>query len=347
MIPTAAVVTNFSAYQYTRLSKAITPVVRTPTTLFFLNIYFLRRPALSADAVVPRPPLLSPSAKQALWWTGRDAAINKRAWLNHLGQPGCGRESAGRLRPQQRQQQQRRRQHERRHQQQQQQHHRHQPRDRSTHFLGSDRNTAAGRGRGASPSHIGGSGGGGFGGDEYGDDDDDDDDDDDEASAAAAEDSLLPAADWVGILGCRCDACLTEGEDSHEQEEQGLPPRYNDRPPPPYNHHHHQAGFGGPYAAAAPTAYRRDHHYYPPPAPGAGTAVTYGSGAHRGVAARAASKTWPSPEDWDRSGGGGGDELGGKGSRSYSPGSASSSSPLYEACETYGGDDGSYFFDED
>lgn len=38
---------------------------------------------------------ISDRVKQALWWTGRDAAINKRAWLSHLAQPGCGRQSAG------------------------------------------------------------------------------------------------------------------------------------------------------------------------------------------------------------------------------------------------------------
>lgn len=49
--------------------------------------YFGRRFRSPAQNFVYR------SAKQALWWTGREAAINKRAWLSHLGQPGCGRQS--------------------------------------------------------------------------------------------------------------------------------------------------------------------------------------------------------------------------------------------------------------
>lgn len=151
---------------------------------------------------------------------------------------------------------------------------------------------------------------------------------------------LLPA-DGVGILGCRCDACLTEGDENEldyeqqerlqrrrwrqQEREEELPPRHDSRPPPP------------PYNAQPPPrydeAYPRSTTMVPQPAAAASRGVHGGGGAARG-----ASKSWPSPEDWDRE-----DALGGKGSRSYSPGSASGSSPLHEACETY--DEGSYFFD--
>lgn len=145
----------------------------------------------------------------------------------------------------------------------------------------------------------------------------------------------------VGILGCRCDACLNEGEEhelDHERRErvqherwrwlgreEQLPPRY-DKPPPPYNDQ-------------PPPRYNealsRPEILPPPPATASAAAAR---GVEQGGAARGPSKSWPSPEDWDRE-----DGLGGKGSRSYSPGSAESS-PLYEACETYD-DEGSYFFD--
>lgn len=156
---------------------------------------------------------------------------------------------------------------------------------------------------------------------------------------------MLPA-DGVGILGCRCDACLTEGDEheltyeqqeqvrrrrwrQQEREEERLPPRY-DMPPPPYNNQ-----LPPPYNHQPPRyseAYQRPAAI-PPPATAAASRDPWAR-----VAAREPSKSWPSPEDWDRE-----DDLGGKGSRSYSPGSASGTSPLYEACETYG-DEGSYFF---
>eukprot|EP00903_Cladosiphon_okamuranus_P009007 g8616.t1 len=242
---------------------------------------------------------LATSVKQALWWTGRDAAMNKRAWLHHLGQPGCGRQSVARPRP--------------KHQQQHQEHHHHQHhhQDRSPHFLGGGRNTAAGRGRGIfTQSNNNGSD---FVGEE----------------ALLSDWTESVPADGVGILGCRCHACLTEGEEhelDHEQQERlqlqrwrweervEPPPRYA-KPPPPYNDQ-------------PPPSYKQ--------------AFSSATGAPQPVrqfgAARGASKSWPSPEDWDRE-----DDLGGKGSRSYSPGSASGSSPLWEACETYD-DEGSYFF---
>lgn len=241
--------------------------------------------------------------------------MNKRAWLNHLGQPGCGRQSAGRPRP--------------KHQEEQ---------DRSSHFLGAGRNTAAGRGRGGGAlfTHNGNSdgGSGGFGGGAPG-----------IGRETAVDDAVEPLpVDEVGILGCRCEACLTEGDDheldheqqerlerrrwrQHERQELQLPPRY-DKPPPPYNDQ-------------PPPRY---NEACPPPTPPllaqpAAASAGAASGVWWGGAARGASKSWPSPEDWDRE-----DDLGWKGSRSYSPGSASGSSPLYEACETYD-DEGSYFFD--
>ena len=158
------------------------------------------------------------------------------------------------------------------------------------------------------------------------------------AEAPADTTEPLPAG-GVGILGCRCDACLTEGDElelddeqqerlqrqrwrQDEREEQLLPPRYA-KPPPPYNN---QPPPVYNEAYSRPTVV--------PPQQQAGRGAWLGGGAARG-----ASKSWPSPEDWGRE-----DDLGGKGSRSYSPGSASGSSPLYEACEAYD-DEGSYFFD--
>ncbi|CAN0350385.1 unnamed protein product, partial [Ectocarpus fasciculatus] len=225
-------------------------------------------------------------AKQALWWTGRDAAMNKRAWLHHLGQPGCGRESAG---PQPRP-------------------HHQQKRHRSSsspHFLGAGRNTAADRGLGggAWPSHS-------YPGVAEG--------------AAAAQPLVLPAA--VGILGCRCQACLTEGEHEHEHEQQQQPPpppTYEppSQAPPPYNHRSPPPG----YDAVAPAA----------------AAAAAGGGGHG--TARAAGRSWDDGEREED------DDLGMKGSRSYSPASAQGSSPLLEACEAYDDDEGvfptgSYFF---
>eukprot|EP00752_Nemacystus_decipiens_P011406 g10130.t1 len=254
---------------------------------------------------------LDTSAKQALWWTGRDAAINKRAWLHHLGQPGCGRQSAGRTRP--------KHQHLRQQHQHYQQHH-HQ--DRSAHFLGAGRNTAAGRGRGGGALFAHNNNGSAFEVEE-----------EDEAPVDTTE--PLPAG-GVGILGCRCDACLTEGDEhelDHEQQErlrrqrwrqeereEQLPPRYAKHPPPP-----------PPYNDQPPPRY---NEAYSRP-----TGARSRGPSQQSRAARAASKSWPSPKDWDRE-----DDLGGKGSRSYSPGSAWGSSPLFEACETYDGE-GSYFFD--
>ncbi|CAN0529072.1 unnamed protein product, partial [Ectocarpus sp. 12 AP-2014] len=247
-------------------------------------------------------------AKQALWWTGRDAAMNKRAWLHHLGQPGCGRDSVGQQpRPYQ----------PKRH------------RSSPSHFLGGGRHTAADRGLGGHPWPSHSSAGGVLsagtadttGAEASG------------AAAAAEEQSLfLPAA--VGILGCRCQACLMEGEHEHEHEQHQQPspppppPTYEppSQPPSPYDHRPPPPRYDA-VAAAPPVA-----------APAAG-------GGH--VTARAAGRTWDDgdrEEEEEEE-----DDLGMKGSRSYSPASAQGSSPLLEACESYDDDEGvfptgSYFF---
>lgn len=219
--------------------------------------------------------------------------MNKRAWLHHLGQPGCGRESAG----------------------QQPQPHQ-QKRHRSSSFLGGGRNAADGR---AWPSHSspGGvlsAGTADTGGAETSGA---------AAAAAVAEQPLfLPAG--VGILGCRCHACLTEGEHEHEQQQTPPPPTYEppSHVPPPYNQRP------------------------PPPRYDAVAAAATAVGGHGTV--RAAGRTWDDgereeEEEEDD------DDLGMKGSRSYSPASAQGSSPLLEACESYDDDEGvfptgSYFF---
>lgn len=190
-------------------------------------------------------------AKQDLWWSGRDAAINKRAWLIHLGQPGCGRQSAGGplLRPR-------------------------------------------------APSA-----------------DVDDDDDDVDVLAKVAREGLSGGdatsdqrrnvvrqeqSQSVGILGCRCQACQTEGDDYEYPS-----------PSPDY------------------VAYRVS-----PRATGGRGSVAGGSrGAYySSVEGPAGSKSWP-PVEWSkrgRNGTGGHRGLDEKGSRSFSPASQSSS-PLHDA----------------
>ncbi|CAN0267736.1 unnamed protein product, partial [Hapterophycus canaliculatus] len=247
-------------------------------------------------------------AKRALWWTGRDAAINKRAWLNHLGQPGCGRQSAARPRKEPQQD------------------------GHGSNFLGAGRNTAAGRGRGIwSAHHDSGYSGG-----------------DNDAvitgvgAALDAAELLLSSTSSpvsVGILGCRCEACLTEG-DEHDQKHQQLPspPPYSDHSPPPYKNQ------------------RPGYNHRPPPSPSQTATLppaTGGTGSQRSRYARPASKTWPSPTDWARGNGDDVDRMGfslGGRSRSYSPASSwQGSSPLREACDSYDDDDdvfprGSNFF---
>ncbi|CAN0287175.1 unnamed protein product, partial [Ectocarpus sp. 4 AP-2014] len=242
-------------------------------------------------------------AKQALWWTGRDAAMNKRAWLHHLGQPGCGRESVGQQpRPYQ----------PKRH------------RSSLSHFLGGGRHTAADRGLGGRPWPSHSSAGGVLsagtadtaGAEASG------------AAAAAEEQSLfLPAA--VGILGCRCQACLTEGEHEHEHEHHLLP-----SPPPPT--------YEPPSQAPSPYDHRPPPPRYDAVAAAAAAAAAAGGGQ---VTARATGRTWDDGEREEEEE----DDLGMKGSRSYSPASAQGSSPLLEACESYDDDEGvfptgSYFF---
>lgn len=95
----------------------------------------------------------------------------------------------------------------------------------------------------------------------------------------------------VGILGCRCQACLTEG-DEYDYE----------RPAPHQQQQQYGQGYGG-----------------------------VGGYNHEGCSpssstGRAASKSWPSPEDWERD-----EALEEEGSRSYSPASSHGSSPLREA----------------
>ncbi|CAM9441836.1 unnamed protein product [Ectocarpus sp. 8 AP-2014] len=240
-------------------------------------------------------------AKQALWWTGRDAAMNKRAWLHHLGQPGCGRESVDRQpRPYQ----------PKRH------------RSSPSHFVGGGRHTAADRGLGGRswPSHSSASGMLSAGTAETAGAEAS------RAAAAAEEQSLfLPTA--VGILGCRCQACLTEGEHEHEHEQQQPP-----SPPPPT--------YEPPSQAPPPYDHRQPPPRYDAVAAAAAAAAAAAGGGH--VTARAAGRTW---DDGEREEG----DLGMKGSRSYSPASAQGSSPLLEACESYDDDEGvfptgSYFF---
>lgn len=112
------------------------------------------------------------------------------------------------------------------------------------------------------------------------------------AGAGFAVSSGVSDDGMVGILGCRCMACLTEGDD-HQEEQQ----KYD------------------PYSAAY------GHGYYP---------------------ARAASNTWPSPDDWERV-----DGLEEKGSRSYSPAQSLSSSPMRDADEEGMFSASAYFWDRE
>lgn len=132
--------------------------------------------------------------------------------------------------------------------------------------------------------------------------------------------SSLPVS--VGILGCRCEACLTEGDENE----------------PPHHQHQLLPSSSPPYSDQSPS---------PSPSPPARS-------RHAG---RPASKTWPSPADWGRED----DDDDGMGfsslgwcSRSYSSPASSrqGSSPLREACESYDDDDdvfprGSNFFHDD
>lgn len=221
--------------------------------------------------------------------------MNKRAWLNHLGQPGCGRQSVARRQLRQHQQ-------------------------------------ITGQGP-SSSSHLFGTSGvkrsGGL-------------------SARSAGIDVSPgngsSDEVVGILGCRCQACLTEGDEhdhapppSRQQQallQQRFQQQHLQQQQRIYNHQARPQQQYNPYASAAAVY---GGGYCPAPAAAiAAAAAVYGGKA------RASSKSWPSPHEWERQ-----DALEEKGSRSYSPASSLDTSPMRDADEGGVFPAGAYFWDRE
>ena len=176
--------------------------------------------------------------------------MNKRAWLQHLEQPGCGRQSAGRVRQSWK--------------------------ARSLRSI-----SLAG---GLSAYH--------------------------ETDLAFREGD---GTESVGILGCRCHACLTEGDEYEISPQRQAPPR------PPQHHRKHQT--------RRPSSRRHDllkqeshgGDYYPKP-------LTKPARVGRRSRGIGNTEGWPVPQEWRPS-----NESKEKGCRSFSPDMWQGNSPLEDA----------------